>query len=75
MHSGCCISLPSETFLKLGMVILKNGEWEGQKLLTPKFVSTMLTPTGIYKYGGLVVYLGKDYKQHRGPGNPKKMLW
>ncbi len=71
-HSGCCVGLTSETFLKLGMLILQKGQWDGREILKPDFVSQMLTPTSQNKYAGMGIYLGRDYKKNRGPGNPNE---
>ena len=71
-HSGCCVSLPSETFLKLGILILQKGIWEGEQVLSADFVDQMLTSTAQNKYAGMGLYLGRDYKKNRGPGNPNE---
>ena len=69
-HSGCCMGLPSETYLKLGVLVLQKGMWNGQALLTPDFVNAMLTATPQNIYSGMGVYLGKDYIKVRGAANP-----
>lgn len=71
-HSGCCIGLTSETYLKLGLLVLQNGKWEGETLLTADFMDKMLTPTVLNKYAGMGIFLGRDYKKNRGSGNPDK---
>lgn len=69
-HSGCCVGLTSETFLKLGLLVLQKGEWEGEQILTPEFVTEMLTPTPLNNFAGMGIYLGREYKKNRGPTNP-----
>jgi len=69
-HSGCCMGLPSETYLKLGVLVLQKGMWNGQALLTSDFVDAMLTATPQNIYSGMGVYLGKNYLKVRGAANP-----
>lgn len=69
-HSGCCMALPSETYLKLGVLVLQKGMWDGKELLPPGFVDTMLTATPQNIYAGMGVYLGKNYIKERGAANP-----
>lgn len=69
-HSGCCVGLTSETYLKLGVLILQKGVWEQEEMLTPEFVDEMLTTTPQNIYAGMGVYLGKHYLKERGASNP-----
>ena len=69
-HSGCCAGLTSETYLKLGVLILQKGMWGGQQLLSPSFVDEMLTATPQNIYAGMGIYLGKNYLKERGASNP-----
>lgn len=69
-HSGCCMALPSETYLKLGVLVLQKGVWDGQELLTSDFVDAMLTATPQNIYAGMGLYLGKNYLKERGAANP-----
>ncbi len=32
-HSGCCIMLPSDTWLRLGVLMVQNGVWQGKRIL------------------------------------------
>lgn len=69
-HSGCCIGLPSETYLKLGVLLLQRGVWANRELLTSEFIDEMLTATPQNPYSGMGLYLGKNYIQKRGASNP-----
>ena len=69
-HSGCCIGLPSEAYLKLGLLILEKGMWGEEELLSSEFVDEMLTTTPQNIYAGMGVYLGKNYIKERGASNP-----
>lgn len=69
-HSGCCIGLPSEAYLKLGLLVLEKGMWGEEELLSSEFVDEMLTTTPQNIYAGMGVYLGKNYIKERGASNP-----
>ena len=69
-HSGCCVGLTSETYMKLGILVLQQGQWDGEQVLSKSFVSEMLTPTPQNKYAGMGVYLGRHFRADRGAGNP-----
>ena len=69
-HAGCCFGLPSESYLKLAVLILQNGQWEGKPFLSEAFVKEIKTPTAQNKYTGMGLYVGKDYAEYRGAANP-----
>ncbi|MEM0928237.1 MAG: serine hydrolase [Pseudomonadota bacterium] len=69
-HSGCCVQLPAETWLRLAILVLNNGVWEGEALLPDGFVREMKTSTPQNLHAGMGVFLGHPYKEWRGVGNP-----
>lgn len=69
-HSGCCIGLPSETYLKLAVLVLQGGEWEGETFLPDGFVKEMTTTTPQNKHSGMGLYVGRDFAEYRGAANP-----
>ena len=69
-HSGCCIGLPSENYLKLAVLILNEGQWEGKPYLSADFVKKVTTPTAHNKYAGMGIYVGRHYKKYRGAAHP-----
>ena len=69
-HSGCCIGLPSETYLKLAVLVLQGGEWEGKSFLPDSFIKEMVTATPQNIHVGMGVYNGKTYAEYRGAANP-----
>lgn len=69
-HSGCCIGLPSETYLKLGVLVLQKGKWGDQEMLSSEYIDEMLTTTPQNPYSGMGIYLGKNYLKERGVSNP-----
>ena len=47
----CCISSNARNFAKLGQLLLNDGQWNGQQLLSKHFVSAMHRPQAIKRYG------------------------
>jgi CubicO group peptidase (beta-lactamase class C family) len=70
-HSGCCILLPAETWLRLGVLLLDDGVWGGKRLLPPGYVAAMRTPTAANPYYGLGVWVQGPYTQRRGFASPE----
>jgi CubicO group peptidase (beta-lactamase class C family) len=69
-HSGCCTYLPAETFLRLAILLLDDGTWQGRRLLPPGYVAEMRKGTPQNPNFGLSVWLGEPYRQRRGFGAP-----
>lgn len=71
-HSGCCMTLPAESWLKLGVLLLEDGKWAGKRLLPKGFVREMRTPTPQNPHFGMGLWLGGDYVVRRGFSGPEK---
>jgi CubicO group peptidase (beta-lactamase class C family) len=71
-HSGCCILLPPETWLRLGVLLLDDGVWKGRRLLPAGYVAEMRQGTAQYPYYGLGVYVSGRYTERRGFANPER---
>ncbi len=73
-QSGCCILLPAETWLRLGILIARDGMWDGNRLLSPDFVKGMTAPTPQNPHAAMMgVYVAGAYAPRRGffgPGQP-----
>lgn len=69
-HSGCCIMLPAETYLRLAVLLLQDGVWDGKRLLPAGYVGEMRTPTPQNPYAGMGVYVAGTYTERRGFQNP-----
>ena len=69
-HSGCCSLLPTETWLRLSVLLLNDGVWEGRILLPETFVTEMTTPTEQYEHAAMGVYVAGDFVEYRGHANP-----
>jgi CubicO group peptidase (beta-lactamase class C family) len=69
-HSGCCMLVPAEDVLRLGVLLMQDGVWNGQHLLPDGYVTQMTTGTPQYEHAGLSVYVAGKYVQRRGFANP-----
>ena len=69
-HSGCCTLLHPESFLRLAILYLNDGNWEGKRLLPEGFVDQVKTGTPQYPHAGMGVYIAGNYIEARGPSNP-----
>lgn len=65
-HSGCCIKLPAETWLKLAILLLDDGVAGGRRLLPKGYVREMRTGTPQNPSFGLGIWLGEPYRMRRG---------
>jgi CubicO group peptidase (beta-lactamase class C family) len=73
-HAGCCLLLPAESWLRLGILLLQDGAWNGVRLLPEGYVTAMRTPTAQNPYYGLGVYVAGRYIERRGFLNPENDL-
>ncbi len=69
-HSGCCVLLPAQTFLRFGVLLLQDGEWEGTRLLPKGYVAEMREGTDENPYYGLGVWLPHTFLERRGFAHP-----
>ena len=69
-HSGCCIMLPAETFLRLGLLSYFDGVWNGQRLLPEGYVAESKTVTPQNPHTGMGLYVAGPYVERRGAANP-----
>lgn len=70
-HSGCCARLPAETYLRLALLQLQDGVWQGERLLPEGFVQQVITPTATNPHSGMGVYVAGPYVDGRGAANPE----
>ena len=71
-HSGCCLMLPAEAWLRLGILLSTDGVWQGKRLLPVGYVNEMRRPTRENPYYGLGVYVVGDYTPRRGFAHPER---
>ncbi|WP_161495036.1 serine hydrolase [Caulobacter sp. BP25] len=67
-HAGCCMMTPAQTWLRLAILIMDDGVWNGKRLLPKGFVTEMRTATPQNPHVGMGLYLGEPYAQRRGFG-------
>jgi len=69
-HSGCCMTMPAETWLRLAVLLAEGGKAGGQQLLDPSFVAQMAQGTAQNRHYGLGVWIAGPYVERRGFGGP-----
>lgn len=71
-HSGCCMLLPAESWLRVALLLLDDGRWQGRELLPPGYVAEMKRGTLQNPYYGLGIYVAGDYTRRRGFAHPER---
>ena len=71
-HSGCCLMVAPETWVRLGILLMQDGVWSGKRLLPAGYVREMTTGTAQNPYYGLGVYVSGKYIARRGFANPAR---
>ncbi|WP_186455532.1 serine hydrolase domain-containing protein [Nitrospirillum pindoramense] len=69
-HSGCCVLLPAESWLRLARLLLDDGVVDGRRILPSFYVREMVTPTAQNPRYGLGVWVAGPYVERRGFGAP-----
>lgn len=69
-HSGCCLLLPAQSWLRMAILLMNDGAWQGKRLLPNGYVAAMRTPTVQNPHYGLGVWLAGDYVERRGFAHP-----
>ncbi len=69
-HSGCCMMLPAESWLRLGVLMLNDGVWNGKRLLPAGYVAELKRGSAQNPYYGAGVYPSGTYIERRGAANP-----
>jgi len=55
----CCLNTNARNYAKLGLLMLQNGRWQNQQIVSPAFIQTMIQPLG-QSYYGYSTWLGLD---------------
>ncbi len=71
-HSGCCILLPTSDWLRLSLLLLKDGKWGRRQLLPKGYVAEMRSATVQNPYYGMGVWIAGRYVAERGYANPDR---
>jgi CubicO group peptidase (beta-lactamase class C family) len=69
-HSGCCLMLPAQSWLRMAVLLMNDGKWGGKALLPKGFVAAMRTPTAENPHYGLGVWVAGPYLEQRGFAHP-----
>lgn len=69
-HSACCMLIPAEAWLRLGILLVDDGTWKHRRLLPRGYVAEMRRGTPQNPYYGLGVYGPVPYVARRGFNNP-----
>ncbi|MEP4888913.1 MAG: serine hydrolase [Aliiglaciecola sp.] len=64
-HSGCCLLLPSESWLRMGILLKNGGQIDGQSLFPDNWMEEYLEPSPANPAMGLHIWLGKPYLPKR----------
>jgi len=73
-HSGCCMMVPAENFLRLAMLTLQDGVWDGARLMPEGYVAQLKMPTKENPHTGAGVYVAGRYIERRGAANPDRKV-
>lgn len=69
-HTGCCLLLPSESWLRLGVLLVNGGQVDGKQLFPQGWMQDYLEPSPANPAFGLHIWLGKPYFERRNWSNP-----
>jgi CubicO group peptidase (beta-lactamase class C family) len=58
-HTGCCLMLRAESFVRIGALMARDGVWEGIRLLPEGWVQETVTPSPANPHWGLHMWIGK----------------
>ncbi|XUU60547.1 serine hydrolase domain-containing protein [Erythrobacter sp. HA6-11] len=69
-HSGCCALLPARTYLRMAVLLMQDGMWDGERLLPEGYVAEMRTGTAENPYYGLGLWVPGPFTERRGFAHP-----
>ncbi|QJQ32058.1 beta-lactamase family protein [Sphingomonas lacunae] len=69
-HSGCCLMLPAQDWLRMAILLINDGRVGNRRLLSRGYVAEMLRGTPENRHYGLGVWLGSPWQERRGFGAP-----
>lgn len=72
-HSGCCMLLPAQSWLKLAILLSHDGRVNNMALLPAGFVDEMRRGSLHNPHYGLGVWLGSPYAERRGFMGPNSL--
>lgn len=69
-HAGCCTLLPVQSWLRMAVLLMHDGRWDGKRLLPRGYVAEMRRGTAQNPHYGLGVWVAGPYLERRGFQNP-----
>ncbi|KEO98519.1 hypothetical protein EH32_05240 [Erythrobacter litoralis] len=69
-HSGCCLLLPAQSWVRMAMLVMADGVWEGERLLPEGYAQAMRTATAENPHYGMGVWVAGPYVAERGFAHP-----
>jgi CubicO group peptidase (beta-lactamase class C family) len=54
----CCLRIRADDLLKIGLMLVNGGEWQGRRILPAEWVTRMFSPSAINPYHGYQAFLG-----------------
>jgi CubicO group peptidase (beta-lactamase class C family) len=54
----CCLRIRADDLLKIGLMLLDGGVWQGRRILPEAFVRDMFAPSAVNPYHGYQAFLG-----------------
>lgn len=64
-HGGCCVMLPPEAWLRIGLLALADGRIGERQVLPPWWTGEMRRPSPNNPHFGLMMWLGQPHAQRR----------
>lgn len=61
----CCMRATARDWTRLGILVARNGKWEGRQVLPPGWLGTMETPSARNANFGIGLWLGTPYSPLR----------
>jgi CubicO group peptidase (beta-lactamase class C family) len=71
-HAGCCTLLPAQSWLRMAILLMQDGHWDGKRLLPRGYVAAMRTGTAQNPHYGLGVWVAGPYVERRGFQNANR---
>ncbi len=69
-HSGCCLMLPAQSWLRMAVLLMNDGRWNGKRLLPDGYAAAMRTSTPQNAHYGMGIWVAGQYIERRGFAHP-----
>jgi CubicO group peptidase (beta-lactamase class C family) len=73
-HSGCCLMIPAESILRMAMLMMQDGVWQGARLLPVGYMKDVTTATAQNPHAAAGLYVAGRYIERRGAANPDRKV-